>query len=273
MIYFWPMGLKNVMAKFIFCWNISADAATALRLMYDTKKFNSIYNAGKYNNGDNHAEGYKLNIAGKPRNIKMRLLNGDLNMFYEVLYSAIYALPASIIKKPLTILDFGANIGFASLYFADRFPDAAIIAVEPSLRNFNLLQQNVSSLQQVIPVHAAVYPSPGQVPFFDDELAYNSRIGDNNRNSYPVRAITVDELLEEQGWDKVDLLKLDIEGAEQLLLAENTEWLHKVSCIIVELHKPYGIADFAKDILPYGFKVRTPEETGLKMIIAVKAGM
>src|SRR6218665_884599 len=133
MNYFWPMGLKNVISKFKFCWNISTDAATALRLMYDTKKFNSIYNARKYNNGDNQAGKYTLKIAGKSRDINMRLLNGDLNMFYEVLYSDIYALPESIIKKPVTILDFGANIGFASLYFADRFPDAAIIAVEPSL--------------------------------------------------------------------------------------------------------------------------------------------
>ena len=252
--------------------DIAANTGTALRLMYDTKKFNNIYNRRKYANSDLKPAAYALNIGGAERHIKMRLLNGDINMFYEVLWSAIYALPESRISQPAYIVDLGANVGFASLYFADKYPDAQITAVEPSRRNFDLLQHNTASFANIATVHAAIYPTAGEVPFFDDDLAYNSRIGDKDHKSYMVRAITVPELMTEQSIPAIDLLKLDIEGAEQLLLSSNTEWLHKVGFIIVELHKPYTIADFRNHLAPYGFSVLSPEDTGLEMIIATKNG-
>jgi hypothetical protein len=66
-----------------------------------------------------------------------------------------------------------------------------------------------------------------------------------------VPAITIDELCELNGIEKIDLLKLDIEGAEAQVL-ENGTFLARTKHIIVELHGDYGLECFRRDIAPYG---------------------
>jgi len=247
---------------------VSADFPTALQLMYQTKKFNRIYQNKQYSNTSNEARSYKLKLGGKPRDIQLRLLNGDINMFYEVLWSKIYDLPMDKTKGLKTIVDLGANVGFASIFFAEKYKDARIIAVEPSLGNFTLLKHNTATYDNIHAVQAAIYPSSGSIPFLEDTLAYNSHVDPAGKGSYTVRAATVTEIMEEHNIEEIDLLKLDIEGAEQMLLAQNTDWLKKVKLIVTELHKPYSLEDFKKDLRPYNFKVLSPEESGLPMIIA-----
>jgi len=248
----------------------SSNLATALRLMYDTKRFNRIYQNKGYSNNSNNANTYLLNIAGKSTPVNIRMFNGDFNMFYEVLYEKIYTLPTHLVSNPEVVLDLGANVGFASLFFADAYPDAKIIAVEPSASNFEQLQKNTASFSRISPIQAAIYPTSDNVPFVEDNLAYNSKIGVGNGTSYMVNAITIPEILSVHDIAEVDLMKMDIEGAEEMLLAENTEWLHKVKCIIVELHHPYNIENFVQDLKPFNFKVYKPEELGTKMIVAIK---
>ena len=58
----------------------------------------------------------------------------------------------------------------------------------------------------------------------------------------------------------IDLLKIDIEGAEAALLSEHNDWLHKVQHIIIELHQPYNLEKLAIDLQPFGFKFYLPED-------------
>ena len=66
-----------------------------------------------------------------------------------------------------------------------------------------------------------------------------------------VPAITIEELCKQNGIEKIDLLKLDIEGAEEQVL-ENGTFLARTEHIIVELHGHYGFQSFERDITPYG---------------------
>jgi tRNA G46 methylase TrmB len=74
--------------------------------------------------------------------VLLRKNTTDIPTFNEVFYWGEYAF--DIPKAPETIVDCGANIGLASVYFANRFPNAKIIAIEPEQSNFEMLQKNAA---------------------------------------------------------------------------------------------------------------------------------
>lgn len=146
---------------------------------------------------------------------------------------------------PRVIVDAGANIGLASIYFANRFPDTKIIAIEPEENNYRILKQNVAEYVNVVPVCAALWHMDTILEVVDigrGEWAYMTRshsgIGEDHfeiRNK--TRAITVNTLMNEYSIDHIDILKMDIEGSEREVLLEPSSWIEKVGCLIVELHE------------------------------------
>ncbi|PIY79065.1 MAG: hypothetical protein COY81_04620 [Candidatus Pacebacteria bacterium CG_4_10_14_0_8_um_filter_43_12] len=141
------------------------------------------------------------------------------------------------------IIDAGAHIGLATLYFKKQFPGAVITAIEPNPTNFKLLEQNIweNDLRDVTTVEMALAPTTGQITMHQDatqswlstssihERAWN---GEQETSAFEAKTITLSSLLTEP----VDLLKLDIEGAELAVLAEAAEQLHLISKIFVEFH-------------------------------------
>ena len=83
-----------------------------------------------------------------------------------------------------------------------------------------------------------------------------------------VPAFTVEQILDDNRLSQVDLLKVDIEGAEKEVFA-NGEFLPRVGYIIIELHNDYGFDDFSKDVARWRFRAVAPEGAhGVKMITA-----
>jgi FkbM family methyltransferase len=88
----------------------------------------------------------------------------DLAAFRHVFDGAYdFELPT----KPRLILDLGANVGYASVYFSLRHPTARVIAVEPEPSNVALLRQNVAALPGVDVVEGAVWPHSGRLSLQD----------------------------------------------------------------------------------------------------------
>jgi Methyltransferase FkbM domain len=58
-----------------------------------------------------------------------------------------------------------------------------------------------------------------------------------------VNCVTIPEILEQAGWEEVDLLKIDIEGGEIAVFKDSSDWAQKVSVIVGELHNGYTVAD------------------------------
>jgi FkbM family methyltransferase len=179
-------------------------------------------------------------IAGHPKGVPfpvyMRLRTSDVSAYEEVLLGGEYefALPFS----PTTIVDVGANIGMASIYFANRYPDAKIVAIEAEKSNFDLLYRNVHPYDNISPIHAALWNRDGEIavtaPNPDrkgDYWAFTTHEGVGTM----VRAVTMPTLLREAGLSSVDLLKIDIEGAEKEVF-ESCEWSQQIRCIMIELH-------------------------------------
>jgi len=72
----------------------------------------------------------------------LRLKTTDLPTFDQVFFYKEYDFDTA--KSPNIIIDAGANIGLAAIYFANRYPNAKIIALEPEQSNFRILKENVS---------------------------------------------------------------------------------------------------------------------------------
>ncbi|MBL0127756.1 MAG: FkbM family methyltransferase [Flavobacteriales bacterium] len=168
--------------------------------------------------------------------VTVRTGSSDLAIFDEVVMGGGYAFPLS--TSPSVILDIGANIGLATLWFKRRYPNARIIAVEPDAENFELLQLNTKGLSGVELVHAAIAPTDGRIGFQREGLnpsAYHIRSLQGDEEG--VVALSMTTLLSRFDLQRVDLLKLDIEGAEkELFEAADLGWMDRVHTFAVELH-------------------------------------
>lgn len=140
---------------------------------------------------------------------------------------------------PQTILDGGGNIGLAAIYFANRFPEAAIVSVEPDGGNFEWLQKNTSSYPKIKLLHGGLWGYPAWLKTIDKGLGTTSIEVEEVAEGTPeaVRAYSISEIMKMEGWQTIDLIKLDIEGAEKHL-AENgaDEWLPRTKFIAIEFH-------------------------------------
>ena len=161
---------------------------------------------------------------------------GDLDVVHELFvrdeYAAV-ALPAA----PAVILDVGANIGLASVDFKLRWPGARIVAVEPDPRSFALLERNVAAWPDVAPVRAAVADADGEAEFFTSDVSVVGGLQrtQEGQRALRVRTLTLATLLRDHAIDRVDLLKLDVEGGEEAALADPAP-LERVAAIVGEIH-------------------------------------
>ena len=149
--------------------------------------------------------------------------------FLEIFGSDCYGI--SKLPEEPRIIDGGANIGTFSLYALWRRPKARIEAVEPSVENLHYFKENIarSGCQRLLTHHAALAGVAGPTRLAgltSDTLRLVDAPG------MDVRKMKLRDLLKE----RVDLLKLDIEGAEVDVLKSAGEALQKVDRIVCEIH-------------------------------------
>lgn len=179
----------------------------------------------------------RLKLPGILSPIWGRARTSDVETFEEVFVGREYDLPFSGFD-PALILDLGANVGYTSVFFATRWPDAEILAVEPSLTNVEILRRNTSAWPRIHPLHAAVWSRPANVHIANPDAAPNAfRVSEaGGARSDGVDAYTVPQLLKRLGDRSPVLVKIDIEGAETEIFADGAAWLDAVSVVIIELH-------------------------------------
>jgi len=142
-----------------------------------------------------------------------------------------------------TIVDGGACTGLASIYFANRYPQAKIIAIEPEPGNFELLVKNVEPYPNVIPVRAALWNCNETIELVDPglgEWGYMTRSDSDGAMAASVRlqveGVTLDQLMERLQLSRIDLMKLNVEGAEREIFANCEGWIDRVEAVVVKLH-------------------------------------
>lgn len=157
-----------------------------------------------------------------------------------------------------TILDLGAHIGLAAIFFAKKYPGAEIVCVEPSRDNFNILLEQ-ELLWQAKRFCAAIGPTYGKVRVVEPtgEGSWARRTVPDD--SGDVEQWHVPYIMSDSEWDRISLLKVDIEGAEAQLFGSDTVWLHKVDAVMIELHEYIvpGVCDLvAGELMAHGLKFR-----------------
>jgi len=137
------------------------------------------------------------------------------------------------------ILDCGANVGLASLFFSRLYPAARITAFEADPSLFRMLDANLKAngAAAVETRQAAIWTSTGTLAFRcegSDSGMVEALPGAVAGASTIVPSLRLRDLLEEEA---VDLIKLDIEGAEDLVLADCEPMLHRVGALVMDLHE------------------------------------
>lgn len=147
------------------------------------------------------------------------------------------------------IIDCGANIGLSVIYIKERCPEARIIAFEPDEINFSLLQDNIASFgySNVILKKEAVWTKNTQLNFTESG-SMSSRIDDSaGINNKMVNAVRLKDLLTE----RIDFLKMDIEGAEYAVIEDIKENLSYVKNLFIEYHGTFQQTHELSDILAW----------------------
>ncbi|MCL4313593.1 MAG: FkbM family methyltransferase [Actinobacteria bacterium] len=189
-------------------------------------------------------------LAGSNQSILLRPGTSDPQVFMEVVTFGEYDFAYPTL--PRHIVDLGANIGITVAWFAERFPGTHILAVEPDEENFKLLAKNTCQYPNITLRQLAVWSKPTKLALLDTGLgpwSYYTRPVDEyveqdksilrkkiNYNQ-TVDGCTIDQLLNEAGIDRVDILKIDIEGSEVEIFADASAWISKVDTIVIELHE------------------------------------
>ncbi|MCB1474333.1 MAG: FkbM family methyltransferase [Rhodobiaceae bacterium] len=165
--------------------------------------------------------------------------------FFEQIYmSGFKADPLA--REGAVVLDIGANAGFFALQILCDHPDAQVISFEPLSGNFRLMEENRRAFPQArwTIVNAAVAGHDGEIEIYSHAgpEAYTSGASMESSDEQTIatrcRAVTLKSILAENRLDRVELLKLDCEGAEyEILFGASDDDLARIEHMAIETHE------------------------------------
>jgi FkbM family methyltransferase len=158
----------------------------------------------------------------------------------EVFLKGEYPVLPFLRSDPGVILDIGANIGCATLWFRALYPAATILACEPARDAFALLQANTAPLPNVRIFPCGLHDHDCTMKLYHGvESGVTNSVGASAHNTADFEVVTLrraSTFLAEQGIDRIVLLKLDTEGVEVPILRDLQHLLGRVDAIALEYH-------------------------------------
>lgn len=217
---------------------INIDQMSSSSLISD-KEFNRIKGLRRFEIG-------KTQLFGKDFYFSDNL--GFLHSITEIFEEQVYKFHSTN-NKPF-IIDAGSNIGLSIIYFKQLYPKSKIIGFEPDPQIFDLLQKNISSfnLSEIEIRNSAVWIKDTELEFYSEGSLAGSTEVDFNRNNNKC-LVKAEELRKFIPISKVDFLKIDIEGAENIVLLDLKDELKYVENLFLEYHSIYNKEQRLGDIL------------------------
>ncbi len=204
-------------------------------------------------------------------NLILRKNSSDLMVFKQIIMHEEYLNVINIIKskniKINNIVDLGSNIGLSAIFFNTHFPHAKIISVEPDPGNYETLQTNIknNNISNVEFLNAGVWYTNTQLNIeqnFRDKKDWSITVKEVDHASLDknsIRGITIENLMHQYSLETIDLLKIDIEGAERFIFDEkisSIQFLNNVKVLAIELHEEYvDRVQFENNLIKYGFSL------------------
>jgi FkbM family methyltransferase len=131
------------------------------------------------------------------------------------------------------IIDAGAHIGLASVWFSEQYPQAKIYAVEPDDGNLSVLTRNAIG-RAITPLAGAVWDKAARLRIVNADAASHSfRVIEGEGD---LRAYSIPEIAGMEPRGQLFIVKVDIEGGEKVLFRSNAAWMESPALIIVEPH-------------------------------------
>lgn len=196
----------------------------------------------------------------KNKMIKLRLKeSSDIAVFKQVLcwegYRSVREAYTQYFghKDTLNIIDAGGNIGLTALYFYSVFENSQIVTVEPEPTNFESLSYNLkeTNVQKIL---GAVWNQSASVKLlhnFRDRLSWSTRVELSDQSDVTTtKGFTIEDLRLTNHFDFIDILKIDIEGAEKELFALGyVDFLQYTKCVAIEIHDEFDCREDIEAIL------------------------
>lgn len=196
----------------------------------------------------------------KNKIIKLRLKeSSDIAVFKQVLCWEGYRPVREAYMQyfghqdSLNIIDAGGNIGLTALYFCSVFENTNIVTVEPEPTNFESLNYNLRETN-VEKILGAVWNESASVKLlhnFRDRLSWSTRVELSDKtDTTTTKGFTIEDLRLRNQFDFIDILKIDIEGAEKELFAPGyVDFLQYTKCIAIEIHDEFDCREAIEAIL------------------------
>jgi FkbM family methyltransferase len=149
----------------------------------------------------------------------------------------LYAQYETIVAQNLTplIIDCGAHSGIATKFFAETYPQARIVAVEPDEDNVALARETNSG-DRITILCAAVGNADGTGSLERQDRSFAHRV--NGAVGGETRILSINTLLDDERrrGARPFIVKIVIEGSEENLFEDNTDWIDAFPLLIIELH-------------------------------------
>jgi FkbM family methyltransferase len=158
---------------------------------------------------------------------------GDITNLTNLLYRRVYRWTE--LRHPGVILDVGANIGLASVWFSHHNPGRKIVACEPLPENVVMIRQNVPTAEII---NAAIGDQVGQVTLTTDQDGIMaSRVPNATHSTHRTFPLTtLDTITAENKINQAGLLKIDAEGMEVEILQGGSRTIQQTGQVVIETH-------------------------------------
>jgi FkbM family methyltransferase len=196
----------------------------------------SCYAGITRNPNDRSEVSFDLQLSGDRFPITMR--KSDIFTLAEIFFDRQYAIHSPLPAHPL-VLDCGANVGLSAIWFLAGWPGARLHAFEPEPNNFRLLEMNIGTRTDAVLNRTAVGRESGNALLFvaDHGAMHSVKDASVGRRSIDVSCVSLGDYLRAKRIDRVDVLKLDVEGSELDAIEGLGSAIDSVHVIVGELHE------------------------------------
>ena len=181
-----------------------------------------------------HGDGLVMAVVpALPHPLWLRPRTSDVLAFEQTFIVKEYDVNSDVV--PQVVIDAGANCGTTSVWFASKYPNSIVVAVEPDEANYEVLKRNIAPYENIVAMRKGLWGRPCMLSIINPTAApWSFEVREDPAGS--ICGTTIEEILSNIGCSRADVVKLDIEGSEKEVLEQAGTWIGGTFLLFVELH-------------------------------------